>query len=218
VGTSGADDEGASPSVETSATSDPKVKDAWDKAQIVSGFVSSVVIAAVGLLLNSSIQRAQIRSSEENTRAQLEITDRNNKAQLALTQKTAEVRSQIQESTLTGQLVEHLTSNNGLKKEIAIVALRRSVPADMYQDVITLVVKSDPDPDLRKTALEQAAQFKSVQPNLVQAITDALNDDSRPNEERKIASAAVKRTALDCDKKYLHSFVVRNGPTIIGKP
>jgi hypothetical protein len=35
-----------------------KKKDVWDKAQIMSGFIASVVIAAVGLLINSSIQRA----------------------------------------------------------------------------------------------------------------------------------------------------------------
>jgi hypothetical protein len=92
--------------------------------------VASVVIAAVGLLINSSIQRAQIRASEESTRAQIDVTDRNNKAQLALTERTADIQRHIQESTLTGQLVEHLASGSALKEQLAIVALRRSVPPD----------------------------------------------------------------------------------------
>jgi hypothetical protein len=80
----------------SSNSSEQKSKDIWDKAQIVSGFVASVVIAAVGLMINSSIQRSQIQASEDATRAQLEITDRNNKAQLALTEKTAEIQRHIQ--------------------------------------------------------------------------------------------------------------------------
>jgi hypothetical protein len=175
---------------------DAKVKDGWDKAQIISGFVATVVIAAVGLLINSSIQRAQISASAENTRAQLEVTERNNKAQLALTERSAEIQRRIQESTLTGQLVENLAGNSALKKQIAIVALRRSVPPDMYQDVITIVVKSDTDPEVRKTALEQAATLQSVQPGVVQAIIDAAKDTSRPGEERKIATAAAQQIGL----------------------
>ncbi len=174
-----------------------KKKDIWDRAQIVSGFVSSVVIAGIGLLLNNSIQRAQIRSSHENTVAQLNVADRNNQAQLELTKKNAEIQSQIQESTLTGQLVDHLASNSALRKEIAIVALRRSVPADMYQDVITLVVRSDPDPGVRETALEQATHFTPVQPDLIQAISDAINDNmDRSVQERQIASTFVKQFGL----------------------
>jgi hypothetical protein len=61
---------------------DGRKKDAWDKAQIISGFVASVVIAAVGLLINSSIQNAQIASAEKNTQAQIAVADRNAKAQL----------------------------------------------------------------------------------------------------------------------------------------
>jgi Caspase domain len=176
--------------------SDAKVKDAWDKAQIISGFVASVVIAAVGLLINSSIQRAQIRASEESTRAQIEVTDRNNKAQLALTERTADIQMHIQESTLTGQLVEHLASGSVLKKQIAIVALRRSVPPEMYQDVITIVVRSDTDPKVRKTALEQASTLSGAGPSVVQAIAEAAKDTSRSSEERDIATSAVQQLGL----------------------
>src|ERR1051325_2629884 len=84
---------------------DKPKKDAWDKAQIISGFLASVVIAVVGLLINSAIQRAQIKSSEENTKAQIEVAKSNNDAQLHLSERTAEVQRQIQQSTLTGQLV-----------------------------------------------------------------------------------------------------------------
>jgi hypothetical protein len=42
----------------------PKKKDGWDRAQIISGFISSVVIAIVGILINDSIQRAQLAASK----------------------------------------------------------------------------------------------------------------------------------------------------------
>ncbi len=75
---------GSGVSAGPSSTLDAKPKDIWDKAQIISGFVASVVIATVGLEINWSIQRAQIKSSEDSVKAQIEVTDRNNKAQLAL--------------------------------------------------------------------------------------------------------------------------------------
>ena len=68
-----------------------KKKDAWDKAQIVSGFISSVVIAGVGILINMSIQQAQITASEANTKAQIAVTDKNNQAQMALTERNAQI-------------------------------------------------------------------------------------------------------------------------------
>jgi hypothetical protein len=178
----------------SSNSSEQKSKDIWDKAQIVSGFVASVVIAAVGLMINSSIQRSQIQASEDATRAQLEITDRNNKAQLALTEKTAEIQRHIQESALTGQLVEFLAGNSALKKQVAIVALRRSVPPEMYQDVITIVVRADPDQEVRKIALQQAATIENVQPGVVRAITEAAT--TRSGEEQKIATEAIQDLGL----------------------
>jgi hypothetical protein len=50
------------PAGPSSSGSDAKPKDIWDKAQIISGFLASVVIATVGLEINSSIQRAQIKA------------------------------------------------------------------------------------------------------------------------------------------------------------
>jgi hypothetical protein len=170
-------------------------KDAWDKAQILSGFVSSVVIAAVGILINISIQRAQIVASKASADAQIAVTKQNNEAQLALAERTAEIQKHLQEGTLTGQLVEHLTSGSTLKKQLVIVVLRRSIPPEMYQEVITTIVKSDPDPEVRKTALEQARTLRDA-PNVVQAIASAAEDANRSLEERKLAKNAVRQMGL----------------------
>jgi hypothetical protein len=174
--------------------SDVKVKDAWDKAQIISGFLATVVLAGAALLINAGIQRAQIRASAANTK--IEVARRNNDAQLALTERTAEVQRQLQQSTLAGQLVEHLASGSALRKQIAIVALRRSLPSEMYQEIITIVVRSETDPEVRKTALGQAATLPSAEPSVVQAIAEAATDTARSSEERGIATNTVQELGL----------------------
>jgi hypothetical protein len=79
-------------------------------------------------------------------------------------------------------LVEQLVSGSTLKKQLAIVVLRRSIPPELYQDVITIVVKSDSDPEVRKTALEQARTLRDAAPDVAQAIIAAAADSSRPTE------------------------------------
>jgi hypothetical protein len=179
-----------------SKPSDEKEKDVWDKAEIISGFLATVVLAAVGLLINSSIQRAQINSAKESTAAQIAVAERNNKAQLDLTERNAAVQSQIQQSALAGELVEHLTGGSPLKKQIAIVALRRSVPPAMYQEIITIVVRSETDPEVRKTALGQAATMSDAEPSVVQAVAQAATDTNRATDEREIATNAVQELGL----------------------
>src|SRR5262249_43745396 len=89
-----------------------KKKDAWDKAQIVSGFISSVVLAGVGVMINISIQRAQIAASEANANAQIEAAKNLNIAQLTVAERNAELQRHLQESTLASQLTEHLSGND----------------------------------------------------------------------------------------------------------
>jgi uncharacterized caspase-like protein len=62
----------------------------------------------------------------------------------------------------------------------------------MYQEVIAIVIKSETDPDVRKTALGQAATLAGAQPGVVQAVADAAKDATRPPEERDIATQAVQ--------------------------
>jgi len=157
------------------ATGSDKKKDAWDKAQIVSGLLSSVVIAGVGLLINNSIQRAQIEASRQ----------------------AADSQKHIEEGTLTEKLMDTLGGENPLKKRLAIVVLERSVPPDMYQDVISMVVKSDTDPEVRITALEQARKLRDVGPSVAQAIAAAASDVTRSERERELANDATQQIGLN---------------------
>ena len=78
------------------AAEEPKKKDAWDKAAIISSFVSSVVLAGVGLMINASIQEAQRISADQNARAQVEVADRNAKLQIQQAERIAEAQRHLQ--------------------------------------------------------------------------------------------------------------------------
>jgi hypothetical protein len=64
----------------------------------------------------------------------------------------------------------------------------------MYQDVIKLVVQSELDSDVRKTALEQAQTLRDVDPKVIDAITQAAS--ARSGEERTLAEGAVRQIGL----------------------
>jgi hypothetical protein len=168
-----------------------KKKDLWDKAAIISTFVSSVVIAGVGLTINASIQEAQRNSADRNAQAQVEVADRNAKLQIDQSARIAEVQRHIQESTLTAQLVEHLASDNPLKRRIAIIALQSAVPVDLYQSVLEVVVKSDPSAEVRVAAIEQVGTIRAHGSQIASIIADTAQDKTKSQQER----AAAERTA-----------------------
>ena len=129
-----ADENQSAESVRATRTSTPAAqqtpapaqeKDWWDKAQVVSQFFAGVVIGLVGLVITLTIQRTRARASRENVRAQIE---------------SAELRAveerKLQQGILTGQLVEHLTSETESIREIAIVALRKSVAQSTYESIV----------------------------------------------------------------------------------
>ena len=155
-----------------------KPKDPWDKAQIISGFVSSVVIAAVGLTVNYSIQQTQITSSEQNA-----------EVQASMTEQIAEGQKRLQEGVLTGQLVEHLASGDAVKRRLAVVALQHAVSSETYESVISIVAKFDESPDVRITAYQQAGSLKEPGPDITKHIVAVAEDPSRTEEERLVAKS-----------------------------
>lgn len=70
-----------------------KPKDIWDKAAVISSFLSNVVIAVVGLIVTASIQRTQIATSNIATQAQLDFAKSNSdrKARLEQSKLTADL-------------------------------------------------------------------------------------------------------------------------------
>gem|GEM_PF-6731116 len=145
--------------------------------------LSAVVIAGVGLLINSSIQRTQIASSEANSRAQLEAAKLK-----AIDDK------KLQEGALTAQLVQHLSSDNPTQREIAIIALRESVPRSIYDSTITVLARSDPSKDVRIRAIENLSASPAVA--AAKTLTTIAQDVNRPPEERAVAEKSSQKAAL----------------------
>jgi HEAT repeats len=153
---------------------DPKPKDWWDKASVISQFFAGVVIAVVGLLITYTIQRTQIRTSQETARAEIE---------------SAEVRAKedrrLQQGQLTAQLVEHLTSESEAVREIAIVALRESVPEEIYDAVAVVLARADDSAPVRKTAIQQLGRSSGTR--VAQTLGEIATDPERPEAERYLA-------------------------------
>jgi hypothetical protein len=160
-----------------------RVKDWWDKASIVSSFVSSVVLVIVGLLISYSIQQAQLRSSRENTKAQIESAS-----------VLARDQQRLQQGQLTGQLLQYLVSKEPAQRGIAIIALRSSVPQTTYDSVVELLAAADGDDSVRKLAIKQLAS--STSPTVAGVLGAIANDSTRSQGERLLAADASVELSL----------------------
>jgi peptidoglycan L-alanyl-D-glutamate endopeptidase CwlK len=168
----------------------PKKKDRWDKAQILSGFVSGVVLAVVGLIINASIQETQIRNSTQIANLQASSSKEIASIQASANQLIAENQRRLQESMLTGQFVQHLESKDRMARQLAVVALRRALPHDAYVSIICIVLQTDNDPEVRKTAVEQSGTLDEPLPCIAKLLAQAAQDPSKPQDERLAAEGA----------------------------
>jgi hypothetical protein len=114
---------------------EPKPKDLWDKAPVISAIVS-VIFTLVVALFTYNIQRTQIRVSQEIAHAQ----------------------NEIQRGQLIVQLVPHLTSESEAVRQTAIVALRQFVP-EAYDGVAAILARSARVPE---TAIQQLGPLGDV--------------------------------------------------------
>ena len=91
-----------------------KQKDFWDKIQALSGFFIPIAIAAVGCYFTN-----------ENNRSQLEIQKLNNENQFQI----ALVNSNVGQSELIKDFMQHLTSKDTAVINIAIEAILYAAPS-----------------------------------------------------------------------------------------
>jgi len=163
-------------------------RDWWDKASIISGFVSSVVIALIGILISFSIQRAQLISAQKTSEAQITIA-----------RLKAEDDRRLQEGQLAAQLVQHLVSKEPREREIAIVALRQSVPAATCEKIVAIVARTDDDPNVRARAIEQLSDSVGLEAS--KTLAQIAHDVTRPAHERTLAASSslevAARQAID---------------------
>ena len=155
-------------------------RDWWDKASIISQFLSSVVIAVIGIVISSSLNRSQIASSEAMAKGQIEIA-----------RLRAEDQRKIDEGQLTAQLLGHLASNNHLERAIAIAALRGSLQLGRFDTVLTVLARSDPSPEVREAAIERLGE--SGDTALAPILVKIARDTDRPESERVRAQTAIQQ-------------------------
>ena len=153
----------------------PKGKDAWDKAAIVSSLFSSVVIAAIGLLVTSSIQKTQIASTKV-------VAD----AQIQLAKESAVRENKLQESKLTADLLTHLLSDDAAHRQIAMIALRETVSSGLADSVLAVLAQRDSDKSVRAAAINQLRS--SSDRTVAHTLGVIAQDQTLTSSERSLAS------------------------------
>jgi hypothetical protein len=155
----------------------------WEKAEIVSKFATSGVIALVGIILTFAVQKTQIETANNQASAQLNFA----KIQ-------AESQKRLQESELTAKLSDSIASVDPKKREVGIIALQRSVPADTYEAVLQVLIRSDSDAKVREEAIKRLSH--STNPDVLSVLNDVEGDEKRPQRERQLAKIAARNVSL----------------------
>jgi hypothetical protein len=100
----------------------------------------------------------------------------------------------LQEGQLTAVLVQHLTSKDATQREIGIIALRESVPANIYDKVLEVIVRSDPNENVRKAAIQQLGV--STNPIVTSTLNSVSQDPTRSIQERTLAAQSTRKVAI----------------------
>jgi hypothetical protein len=151
---------------------------------VISSFLSSVVIAVVGLIVTSSLQRAQQASAQAMATAQLELGRMN-----------AERDRKLQESRFTTELLTHLLSTDSAHRQIAIIALRETVSTKVSDSVLAVLAQRDSDSSVRATAIQQLGT--SSNRSVAQQLSAIASDPARPSAERTLARRASGSIAVN---------------------
>jgi hypothetical protein len=168
--------------------------DWWQRAPVILTFLSSVVLAAVGIAITSSIQKTQIAATTANTHAQLELERARNHAD-----------KNIQETKLASDLMQHILKGDNRHRVFALELLRQSMPAESYTNLLVAIAKADSDPTFRKSAIKELGGATDKQTAL--ALKHIVADPSRSTEERGLAAAATKSIAGHIQQQKNNEFL-----------
>jgi Tfp pilus assembly protein FimT len=141
------------------------------------------VIVLLGILLTFAVQRTQIETSNNQASAQLRFA----KIQ-------AESQQRLQESELTAKLSDSIASVDPKKREVGIIALQRSVPADTYEAVLQVLIRSDSDEKVREEAIKRLSH--STNSDVLGVLNDVEGDEKRSQRERQLAKTSARNVSL----------------------
>lgn len=171
---------------------DFKKRDWWDKAAILSTFLSSVVLAFIGIIVSLSIQKAQIAVSKEQVNLQREISETQFQTQNKLAKVTADAADSsklLQEGQLTASLIDHLSSQNPTRRRMAVEALKATVPERIFENVLIILAKDDENTEVRAASINQLRN--SSNPDVLIALKKL--SEEKTIEEKKLASIAISQ-------------------------
>jgi hypothetical protein len=155
---------------------DKPEKDIWDKIGVISGFLGSVVIAGVGLIINSTIESAH------------------NKEQTELTKQTTAIQQSYRGGTLTAQLMKPLTEQDSLNKRIALITLQSSLDHKVFIALLLELLQAQTDlvadADLRRVVLYLAQQINDPTSAIQKAVAEL--DKKLNTADTKAATNALK--------------------------
>jgi uncharacterized caspase-like protein len=180
-------------------STEPKRRDLWDKAPVITSVLSSVVLALVGLYVSSTFQASQLAITRENNASQLAITAQKNQADLRL-----------QELKLTSDLLESLVSSDAKKKRVATLMLPSALSNHEMCQQILAALADDADQGVRVAALNKLGGGNTVQ--AARLLENVQRDSSRPQQERQLARDLATKVALNSNLPSNSGFLFASVP------
>lgn len=165
-------------------------KDAWDRADVVAKFLSSVVIALVGLLITWSMQRQQDATTRAIADSQRETTKGIAEAQLKAEKDKEQSENRLEEGKLTVQLLDHLTNKDPAHRKLAVITFKHALPEATYDEVTAVLAQTDQSPVVQLAAIHQLTS--SRRPQASSALAQLSRSSSVDSSVRQAAGSGVQ--------------------------
>ena len=165
-------------------------KDGWDRADVLAKFLSSVVIALVGLLITWSMQRQQDATTRAIADSQRETTKGIADAQLKASKEREETENRLEQGKLTVQLLDHLTNKDPAHRKLAVITFRHALPETTYDEVTAVLAQTDQSPVVQIAAIHQLSS--SRRPQASGTLAQLSRNSSVDSSVRQAAGSAVE--------------------------
>jgi hypothetical protein len=152
----------------------PKPKDFWDKASVIAGALSSLVIASAALPINSSIQQSQLQNAARASDAQI----------------------RAQNAKSTADLIQYLLSGDPPRQRMALIALREAVQSDddLIVDTIEVVASTTHEASVAAEATRALSRSKNAR--VAQVLDEIYRNQGAPEKVRDDAYIASQAVAV----------------------
>ncbi|MGD1862328.1 MAG: hypothetical protein ACFB0E_20460 [Leptolyngbyaceae cyanobacterium] len=129
-------------------------KDVWDVLSIIGSVLVPVAIAFTGLLFTYQ----QNIASERMAIKEQESEERFNQANTEI----ATIQARVEQSQAMSDLIDALSSNDGPKRRLAVVAVELALKPEDAKKVLEIIASQDTDPEVVATAQSSLASVNVV--------------------------------------------------------